>query len=64
MIDVHALFILFPTNNSFAVPMHGENFECFLDGLLMLFKQVGGVPVSLRINTLSLVLKKMNQRMS
>ncbi|RKJ59952.1 IS21 family transposase [Butyricicoccus sp. 1XD8-22] len=63
IMDVHALVMSFPASNTgFAVPMPGENLECFLSGLQQLFKQAGGVPISLRIDNLTPAVKKVRKR--
>lgn len=62
IVDVHALVMSFPASNTgFAVPMPGENLECFLSGLQQLFKQAGGVPISLRIDNLTPAVKKVRK---
>nr|WP_106784378.1 IS21 family transposase [Lysinibacillus timonensis] len=62
IMDVHALVMSFPASNTgFAVPMPGENLECFLSGLQQLFKQAGGVPISLRIDNLTPAVKKVRK---
>ncbi|MFB9978038.1 IS21 family transposase, partial [Pallidibacillus thermolactis subsp. kokeshiiformis] len=49
----------FPHSNAgFAVPLPAENQECFLQGLNILFKQVGGVPKRIRIDNLTPAVKK------
>ena len=62
IVDVHALVMSFPASNTgFAVPMPGENLECFLSGLQQLFKQAGGVPISIRIDNLTPAVKKVRK---
>lgn len=62
IIDVHALVMSFPASNTgFAVPMPGENLECFLGGLQELFRQAGGVPLSIRIDNLTPAVKKVRK---
>lgn len=62
IVDVHALVMTFPASNTgFAVPMPGENLECFLGGLQELFKQAGGVPLSIRIDNLTPAVKKVRK---
>ncbi len=52
-IDIHGLSLSLPFSNSaFCVPLPGENQECFLYGLKTIFKQMGGVPKSIRIDNL------------
>lgn len=62
ILDVHALIMSFPSSNTaFAVPMPSENLECFLGGLQALFKQAGGVPLSIRIDNLTPAVKKVRK---
>ncbi|RBR34873.1 hypothetical protein EB06_00274 [Enterococcus cecorum] len=59
IVDIHALVMTFPHSNAgFAVPLPAENQECFLHGLNILFKQVGGVPKRIRIDNLTPAVKK------
>ncbi|RIJ62816.1 IS21 family transposase [Rummeliibacillus sp. POC4] len=59
IVDVHALIMSFPASNTgFVVPLPSENQECFLSGLKQLFKQAGGVPLSIRIDNLTPAVKK------
>src|SRR5699024_6838817 len=52
--DIHCLVMSLPySNGGFVVPMPAENQECFLEGLKMLFTQVGFVPRKLRLDNLS-----------
>ncbi|CAM5218821.1 hypothetical protein UACE39S_06173 [Ureibacillus acetophenoni] len=41
--------------------MPRENLECFLSGLQQLFEQVGGVPISIRIDNLTPAVKKVRK---
>lgn len=51
--DIHCLIMSLPYSNAgFTVPLPGENQQCFLEGLKMLFKQLGRVPRKLRIDNL------------
>ena len=44
IVDVHLLVMPFPASNTgFAIPIPGENLECFLGGVQELFKQAGEV---------------------
>ena len=62
IVDVHVLVMTFPASNTgFAIPMPGENLECFLGGLQELFKQAGGVPISIRIDNLTPAVKKVRK---
>ena len=62
IVDVHLLVMTFPASNTgFAIPMPGENLECFLGGLQELFKQAGGVPISIRIDNLTPAVKKVRK---
>ncbi|KGR86236.1 MULTISPECIES: IS21 family transposase [Ureibacillus] len=59
IVDVHALIMSFPASNTgFVVPLPSENQECFLSGLKLLFKQAGGIPLSIRIDNLTPAVKK------
>ncbi|MDQ7864983.1 hypothetical protein RCO48_39455 [Peribacillus frigoritolerans] len=52
--DIKALILSFPYSNAaFAYPLPAENSECFLEGLIKLFHQAGGVPTHLRIDNLT-----------
>ncbi|MFC5732329.1 hypothetical protein [Cytobacillus gottheilii] len=63
LVDVRALIMSYPNSNAgFAVPLPSENQECFLHGLQMLFKQSGGVPMSLRIDNLTPAVKKVRTK--
>lgn len=45
--DIHCLIMSLPYSNAgFTVPLPGENQQCFLEGLKMLFKQLGVCPGS------------------
>lgn len=62
-VDVHTLVMSFPYSNSaFAVPLPGENQECFLHGLKILFEQCGGVPKQVRIDNLTPAVKKIRSK--
>ena len=57
--DIHCLVMSLPySNGGFVVPMPAENQECFLEGLKMLFSQVGFVPRKLRLDNLSAAVVK------
>lgn len=57
--DVHCLIMSLPySNGGFVVPMPAENQECFLEGLKILFTQVGFVPRKLRLDNLSAAVVK------
>lgn len=59
IVDVHVLIMSFPASNvAFGLPLPAENQECFLSGLKELFKQAGGVPLSIRIDNLTPAVKK------
>ena len=52
-VDVHCLVMSLPNSNAgFAIPLPGENQECFLHGLKRLFDQLGNVPRKIRIDNL------------
>lgn len=62
-VDVHTLIMSFPYSNAaVAVPLPGENQECFLHGLKVLFHQCGGVPKQIRIDNLTPAVKKTRSR--
>ena len=51
--DIHCLIMSMPySNGGFTVPLPGENQQCFLEGLKLLFSQLGRVPRKLRIDNL------------
>src|SRR5699024_8777808 len=53
----------FPYSNAaVAIPLPGENQECFLHGLKVLFHQCGGVPKRIRIDNLTPAVKKIRSR--
>lgn len=57
--DIHCLIMSLPySNGGFTVPLPGENQECFLEGLKILFKQLGAVPRKLRIDNLAAAVVK------
>lgn len=57
--DIHCLIMSLPySNGGFTVPLPGENQECFLHGLKVLFQQLGSVPRKLRIDNLSAAVVK------
>ncbi|ESU31663.1 transposase [Bacillus sp. 17376] len=52
-VDVHALVLSLPFSNAaYAIPLPGENQECFLQGMKMIFNQLGEVPRKIRIDNL------------
>lgn len=52
-VDIHCLVMSLPNSNAgFAIPLPGENQECFLYGLKQLFYQLGNVPRKIRIDNL------------
>lgn len=52
-LDIHCLIMTLPySNTGFAIPLPGENQECFLHGLKSIFYQIGGVPRKIRIDNL------------
>lgn len=58
-VDVHCLVMTLPFSNSgFAVPLPGENQECPLHGMTTIFKQLGGVPRSIRIDNMKTAVVK------
>lgn len=58
-IDVHCLVMTLPYSNAaFCVALPGENQECFLHGLKMIFNQLGGVPRKIRIDNLKAAVVK------
>ncbi len=64
IVDIHALVMSFPNSNAgYSVPLPSENQECFLYGLNILFKQVGGVPKRIRIDNLTPAVKKLEQKL-
>lgn len=61
--DIHCLVMSCPYSNAgFAVPLPGENQECFLEGLKVLFNQFGFVPRKLRLDNLSAAVVKARGR--
>lgn len=62
-VDVHGLVMTLPFSNSgFAVPLPGENQECLLHGMTTIFKQLGGVPRSIRIDNMKTAVVKPRSR--
>lgn len=58
-IDVHCLVMTLPYSNAaFCVALPGENQECFLYDLKMIFTQLGGVPRKIRIDNLKAAVVK------
>ncbi|MFD2658609.1 IS21 family transposase [Gracilibacillus thailandensis] len=57
--DIHCLVMSLPySNGGYTVPLPGENQECFLEGLKVLFNQFGRVPRKLRIDNLAAAVVK------
>ncbi|AQQ55541.1 IS21 family transposase [Planococcus lenghuensis] len=52
-VDVHCLVMSLPFSNAaYAIPLPGENQECFLHGMKTIFSQLDGVPRTIRIDNL------------
>ena len=52
--DIHCLVMSLPFSNAgYTVPLPAKNQQCFLEGLKILFKQLGRVPRKLRIDNLA-----------
>lgn len=56
---VKVLLMTFPFSNAgFAVALPAENGECLFEGMKMIFKQIGGVPLRIRIDNMSTAVVK------
>ncbi len=62
-VDIQCLVMTLPFSNSaFAIPLPGENQECLLHGMKVIFKQLGGVPKKIRIDNMkTAVIKPRNK---
>lgn len=57
--DIHCLILSLPfSNGGFVTPLPAENQECFLEGIKLLFAQVGFVPRKLWLDNLSAAVVK------
>ena len=62
-VDVNCLIMTLPFSNSaFAIPLPAENQECLLDGMKRIFKQLGGVPKTIRIDNMKTAVIKPRNR--
>lgn len=58
-LDVRCLVMTLPFSNSaYAIPLPSENQECLLHGMKMIFKQLGGVPKTIRIDNMKTAVVK------
>lgn len=62
-VDIKVLVMTFPySNRAFCVALPAENQECLLEGIKSIFKQIGGVPTTVRIDNMSTAVIKSKTR--